>query len=114
MTEQFTQVKVVHHVERMKNSKNGNARYEFTFADSVGEFHHVWKLEKMRTEPDAMWVCGISPDLFVGRPVAVTFHYTGHGTRRGVVDALATCAPWHEPNAIKALKRLRAEGREKP
>jgi hypothetical protein len=73
----------------MNNSKNGNARYAFTFADSVG------KLETMRTEPDTGWVCGISPDVFVGRPVAVTFHYTKRG--RGVVDALATCAPWHEP-----------------
>jgi hypothetical protein len=80
----FTRVKKIEHVARLKNSKNGNPRFKFIFADG----------DMLTTQTDAGWVYSISPDQLIGRPVAATFHFTPTG--RGILDGLATCQPWQD------------------
>ena len=92
MTEhmRFTRVKQVARIDRLRNSRDGNPRFKFTFQDG----------DVLTTAPNAGWVFNICPDQLTGRPVAATFHFTPRG--KGVLDGVATCQPWQDSAAKEA------------
>jgi hypothetical protein len=54
----------IKNIERMKNSKNGNANYTFRLATGL----------ELKTPRDAMWVCAVSPDNLVGKVKRIQYN----------------------------------------
>ena len=75
MTQLETTTKVIN-VKRLKNSLNGNPRYEFNFND-VGT---------VKTPSDAGWVYGFSTDTFLNKNVSIKYHITP--TKRYILDSI--------------------------
>ena len=75
MTQMEIKTKVIN-VKRLKNSLNGNPKYEFNFND-VGT---------VKTPADAGWVYGFSTDTFLNKNVSIKYHITP--TRRYILDSI--------------------------
>ena len=65
----FSNRKVVDHVERLNNSRNGNPKYRVTFDND----------EVMTTQADVTWVYGVAFDRLEGTGQIVTYHVTASG-----------------------------------
>ena len=67
-------------VKRLKNSLNGNPKYEFNF-NGVG---------LMKTPADAGWVYSFSTDTFLNKEVEIKYHITP--TNRYILDEIKEVA----------------------
>ncbi|MFO7804475.1 MAG: hypothetical protein R6V30_02235 [Paracoccaceae bacterium] len=70
---QFTRTSNLWRMKRLANSKNGNPRYQLTFANDV----------EGKTKPDAGWVYAVS-EHWLNQPVTFKYHFTPTG--RCVID----------------------------
>ena len=75
MTQMEIKTKVIN-VKRLKNSLNGNPKYEFNFND-VG---------LLKTPANAGWVYGFSTDTFLNKNVSIKYHITP--TKRYILDSI--------------------------
>lgn len=62
---QFTQATKIDAIKRLKNSRNGNPRFEIVFNTR----------QKAKTKSDAGWAYAIT-DSMVGKPVRIQYHFT--------------------------------------
>ena len=65
------EIREVHSVKRLNNSRNGNPRYEFHFANGM----------KWKTPVDAGWVYGIVPSRFENAVAKVFLKETKTGNK---------------------------------
>ena len=70
----FCDVMKVDSVERLNNSRNGNPRYEFHFANGL----------KWKTPVDAGWVYGIVPSRFENADAKVFYKKINTNLRRAI------------------------------
>jgi|TARA_R110000824_G_scaffold173359_2_gene351381 hypothetical protein len=60
-------IKHIEDVERLANTRNGNARYLLTCTDGSA----------FRTQPNAMWVCAMVPHALIGAEVELDINENG-------------------------------------
>ena len=79
LKETMTQLEIITkviNVKRLKNTFNGNPRFEFNFND-VGI---------VKTPANAGWVYGFSTDTFLNKNVSIKYHITP--TKRYILDSI--------------------------